>query len=102
MVEKITETNYAVKVVRKQKHTKIHYCNLMKCYHEREDIISVRQKTAQEIPTIPCERTLNVQELFEKMGGANKLDPNQDSGLKVIIQSFRLFSWRYLGEQPWL
>ncbi|XP_064469850.1 uncharacterized protein LOC135384584 [Ornithodoros turicata] len=97
VVQKISETNYAVEMGNRQKKVKVYHCNLMKPYREREAVVNMTLNTPEEehneIPDVGTNKELTTAEIFETARVGENLEPSQLEDLKRVIEEFRpLFS----------
>ncbi|XP_064490382.1 uncharacterized protein LOC135401724 [Ornithodoros turicata] len=99
VVQKISETNYAVEVGTRRKAVKVYHCNLMKPYKEREIVVNLTvnmpEEEPNEIPTIGNSKQLTTAEIVSCTRVGEGLEEFQVRDVEDIIADFQdIFSER--------
>lgn len=100
VLQKLSETNYAVESGGKRKKVRIYHCNLLKPYVGRKEIVSLAWNTPEEVPTeIPTwegkRGEYDVDTVIAKAVKTDVLTEDQLSDLRKVISEFEgLFSDR--------
>lgn len=95
--QRLSETNYVVKLPGRRKEVRIYHCNLMKPYVERVQVVSIALNQPEEVPTrIPelgkTDGILTIAEVVEAAVDKT-LTQNQFSDLTALIGKYqKLFS----------
>lgn len=93
VLQKLSDTNYAVELEGRRRNTRIYHSNLMKPYKEREAIVNLTlnapEEMPHEIPFLKGDGCFTVEELCAKMIIHEKLQPAQIADLTQLIGEFR-------------
>lgn len=100
-MNKLTDTNYMVKLGGRRKGVKIYHVNLMKPYVERQAVVCLSLNSYEEMP-IECppgfgelDRSEAVNKHLKKMVSHTNLTGDQIQNLENLIEEFKgLFSDR--------
>ncbi|XP_064465530.1 uncharacterized protein LOC135377174 [Ornithodoros turicata] len=99
VVQKLSETNYAVKMEGKRKDIQLFHCNLMKPYREREAVVNLTlnapEEMSQDIPTAVGSPEFTIEELLRKIVNSGTLPEDQLRDVKQIFSEYQdVFSSR--------
>ncbi|XP_040360535.1 uncharacterized protein LOC121048362 [Ixodes scapularis] len=95
VIDKLSQTNYALKMPGHRKQVKIYHCNLMKPFVERQGVVNLTLNMPEELPTeipewngISPGAESSVDEIMARCVNAELLDQAQVDDLKVLLNEF--------------
>lgn len=93
VIQKLSETNYVVRIPGKRKQQHVYHSNLLKPYRQREVIVSMALNFPEEMPLDfpelgPVSSEEDPSRVIEEMIEKAHLEPNQKCDLRQLLREF--------------